>query len=502
MDVLHELIKSMRPAEKALFKKNAHRLGGGGYVKLFDAMAAMDVYDEDKIRKKFNKDSFIKHLARTKNYLYESITRTLIDIDEQSGPETIVKKYIREAEVLRNRGLLSQSARMIAKARSIAEERELFAPLLDCLQLQIKLSGTHLYREEELKVTSLNKAVGTIVEKMANLNSYNLISSHLEEITSSSFVLRQAEVRAQIEASKGNAILQDESQAICVRSRLRFNYCHFFIATLLRDYESERKYSKNYLDLALSTRGFNDEYSLEAISGYNMVLSAYQSSGDSETKEKYLAAFKNHQTGNVWLEAIKFQYFCIFALKHYSDTLNHRQFVDSASYSLQKLKALKDLVREEYRLSIYIVSSEGYIRFGMYSDALDVIEEYRSNPPRHDRFDYQNYLLIFYLIAHFEIGNFQLVGNLAKNVKRFMKRTGEFGEIENKILKIFDILLNNPERKARIAKLKALSAEMHSIAKATGGVVWKNNLGIITPFIESKIVGVKYHAFISDAAKD
>ena len=120
------------------------------------------------------------------------------------------------------------------------------------------------------------------------------------------------------------------------------------------------------------------------------------------------------------------------------------------------------------------------------------IEKYRQNPPKQIRYDYQNYLLIFYLIAQYEIGNLLLVRNLISNVERFMKRAGEFSEIERLILKVFDSVTNKPAGKNRSAELSTLATRINEVAEENGGRRWFNYVSIITPFIESKIKGTRY----------
>src|SRR5688572_13251953 len=79
-DLLFGLIKSMSKSEKRHFKLYAsrHTIGEqNNYVKLFDTIGSMQVYDETKVREALSGERFIRYLPSEKKYLYNIILNGL-----------------------------------------------------------------------------------------------------------------------------------------------------------------------------------------------------------------------------------------------------------------------------------------------------------------------------------------------------------------------------------------------------------------------------------------
>ena len=82
-DSLFNLIKSLSKGEKQYFKKFSSIHTGKEnhyYMRLYDEIEKQTengVYDEEKIKKTFAGEKFVKQLHVTKNYLFNAILRSL-----------------------------------------------------------------------------------------------------------------------------------------------------------------------------------------------------------------------------------------------------------------------------------------------------------------------------------------------------------------------------------------------------------------------------------------
>src|SRR5579872_6972529 len=104
MDTLHELIQGLTPSEKGYFKKYAASQSEKNYIKLFDAITAMETYDEEKLVRKLKNSVQARHRSRIKNYLFQNIVRALLFYHEESTPKVAVSNLLNEAEMLFSRG--------------------------------------------------------------------------------------------------------------------------------------------------------------------------------------------------------------------------------------------------------------------------------------------------------------------------------------------------------------------------------------------------------------
>ena len=78
--ICFQLISSMSKSEKGYFKKFAskHTIGGRNiYVKLFDEIENLRIYDEADLKNKFKGEKFANKIYSTKNYLFNLILKAL-----------------------------------------------------------------------------------------------------------------------------------------------------------------------------------------------------------------------------------------------------------------------------------------------------------------------------------------------------------------------------------------------------------------------------------------
>ncbi|MFL5752572.1 MAG: hypothetical protein ACJ76F_04130 [Bacteroidia bacterium] len=134
---LFQLIKSMNMSEKRHFKihSSRHTIGEtNNYERLFDAIEKQDAYNEAKIKRQFEGESFIRHLPSEKHYLYNHILESLNSFHKE---KTFLSRYsniLISIELLYNRGLFDQCMKLIRKAKEEAYSLEKFSILLAILR--------------------------------------------------------------------------------------------------------------------------------------------------------------------------------------------------------------------------------------------------------------------------------------------------------------------------------------------------------------------------------
>jgi hypothetical protein len=120
---LHELIFTLSPAEKRYFRLSAGGSdSGNNYVRLFDAIAAQEEYDEDLLKAKFKGETFLKHLSSEKNYLYNAILKAMRGYHEGANADARIMVMLSEIHFLFERHLYSQCQKAVGRALKLAEE--------------------------------------------------------------------------------------------------------------------------------------------------------------------------------------------------------------------------------------------------------------------------------------------------------------------------------------------------------------------------------------------
>ena len=169
-DKLFDLISRMTRSEKRYFTLSAKKFTDktSNYLKLFNAINEMEVYDEQKLIKKAK---FIKNLNSEKKYLYEALLDNLRSFNKKKFPKTQVTEMILDADFLRTRGLYQQSSRVLQKAKKLAEYHEFHLSLLDINRI-----------ERMLQLYVVKKNLAQSIEALGEewLETYQLVKEEYE----------------------------------------------------------------------------------------------------------------------------------------------------------------------------------------------------------------------------------------------------------------------------------------------------------------------------------
>ncbi|MBL7975243.1 MAG: hypothetical protein JNJ85_10040, partial [Candidatus Kapabacteria bacterium] len=111
-DELFELIHSLSKAERRYFKLhfegNAHS-DVQKYTRLFDAIAAMNVFDKSALEKKFKGEQIIKYYSKTKAYMVDAILDALRAFRRGQSPVDDINLQAANIRILIAKGLHAQA---------------------------------------------------------------------------------------------------------------------------------------------------------------------------------------------------------------------------------------------------------------------------------------------------------------------------------------------------------------------------------------------------------
>lgn len=115
---LHQLITSLSQSERRLFKLRATQTGkrSSNYLRLFDEIAAQEVYDEEKIKAFFTGEKILNNFSVAKAYLYQNILDSLRQGRARKSPEMEVREMLDHIEILFLRGLPGQAHKIMERA--------------------------------------------------------------------------------------------------------------------------------------------------------------------------------------------------------------------------------------------------------------------------------------------------------------------------------------------------------------------------------------------------
>ncbi len=150
-DDLFRLIKSLSKSEKRYFSLQTSLHGGEkNYLELFEAIDRMEIYDEARLKKRFEGRAFTRQFNVAKRYLHDLILRHLRAYHTGYSATMRVKEALHSAEILHKKGLTDQGRKMAARAAKIAEEAGLALPLVMARRWPWRHERDHFASEEEI----------------------------------------------------------------------------------------------------------------------------------------------------------------------------------------------------------------------------------------------------------------------------------------------------------------------------------------------------------------
>ena len=150
-DELFQLIKTLEKAEKRNFKLFVRRNSAADDLKiiqLFDALDKMEVYDEELLLKR-HPSIRKQQLSNLKAHLYRQVLSSLRIIRQEENIDMQLHEQLDYVRVLYNKGLYSQSLKLLQKIKELARSYNQITFWLQALFFEKKIESLHITRSFE-----------------------------------------------------------------------------------------------------------------------------------------------------------------------------------------------------------------------------------------------------------------------------------------------------------------------------------------------------------------
>lgn len=230
-DDLFQLIQSLSPSEKRAFKllsERHSRKGGNNYLRLFDAIAAQENYDEQSIKAQFKKEAFTKNLSEAKSYLYKTLLRSLRFSKGPDSPETELREMLDHLEILHSKGLGEQAERQVSIGLQKAEALNLHAFIAEFLRWQrrlLKWRGGKNLRERLEEIGEQERNALKSEQLGAELRD---LKGKIQAILNQQIDLRDQRQAEELETIWQNRLLREAPVNAGFHALSAYFYCHAY----------------------------------------------------------------------------------------------------------------------------------------------------------------------------------------------------------------------------------------------------------------------------------
>jgi tetratricopeptide (TPR) repeat protein len=444
---LHSLIHSLSPNEKGYFKKYCLRNGpnsGKKYLSLFDALASMKTYDEEKLRVKLGDNA--THLASEKNYLFHLIIESLLtsrtDQDSLFECELLVAK----ARWLCNRSFFEAAARFCERALQKSKANEFYTYALEALDIELLL-WQYLMNDNRRSLEEIVADRKSVRHAMNVTDDLRLIDMSVVRLFQEIGIGRNDDHLARYRK------LYEEAQSVIkandnlpLRAQIYYYNVGVFYYNVISNSEKSLSDLRTMIELIDSNPVIRKERLSFYISSLNNIILLLMHMGQfSEAQQRIdqLSAIEpdtqNHKN-TLFITRYNTQ-FDLYTLSKQWDKL-----LELAMKMKGEIKDYENRLDNRFTGHVRFAAFRSCFYNGNYREALQWINQ-MVQKPRGEPFKPEVVATarIAEIVLHETMGNYDLAETLLSSAKRFASKNNAYYPFEKVMFDFFSKRLNHPE---------------------------------------------------------
>ena len=453
LDILHQLIKSLEKSEKRHFKLYIKRSSNNEELKiiqLFDALDKLNDYDEKLLLKRLvNIEK--PQLANLKTHLYKQILSSLRLLKNTDNLDLQLNEQLDFARILYNKGLKHQSLRTLERVKEIARANYKFSFLTQVITLEKKIETLHITRSTLEKTENLAREALEVSDQIGRVARLSNLALLLYGWYVKNGHARNEEDEIDVKHFFKENLPDTHLDEAGFYEKLYLYQSYVWYAFIRQDFLMYYRYSQKWIDLFEKEEMMKSVEIGHYIKGMHNLLNAHFDLRNFEKFEitlKQFEAFANTPLANHYDNFRVHTFIYINSAK-----INQHLMLGTFSEGLLLIKSI-ELKLEEY--SIYVDKhrilvfnykfATLFFGHGDYATCIDYLQKI-INDQLGLRNDLQCYARLMHLMAHYELGNTEIIEYLIKSVYRFMAKMQNLTVIEEEMFKFLRKSFNISPRK-------------------------------------------------------
>lgn len=464
-DELFKLIRSLNTQEKVYFKKDIANKGGSkAYVKVFDVIDKMKIYDEVKLKNKLKSAVNCNNFKTLKSRTYESILFSLQQYHSDSSITTILSGKIQQSELLIQKKLYTAALRLINKSLETAIKYEQFLPALQLVRLKLETIkfteniddfNTYFKKWFPAEMEFINKYKNQVEYCQLLYKLYPIIKVNQEEGISF--------VKTGINKILRHRLMKSIMLASSHNSKKYFYQIKMVGSRAAGDWNNSYKERKNMVQLIETYNSNHPKKSHDYLPAIHNLLGSLHHVNKSDEYELYYNKAKIYYSSlsSKELSPGIYQYYLSIEISYLGQLLrtgNYNKATD-VIIAIEKENNIKSLINVEHTIIFSCYAFEVYFMTGNYRLATKYLNQIRKFEYSRINLDVIYAFQLLYLIVYYETGNIDMWPSLARSVKRFLLKRGKLFEYEKLLINLFEKKLPKAKSKIETTELLKLSLE-------------------------------------------
>ncbi len=466
-DIVFHLIKSLEKAEKRHFKLYITRNSAKQDLKiiqLFDAMDKLEEYDEKWLLKKMG--AITKpQLANMKTHLYKQVLASLRLLKTAESTDLQLSEQLDYARILYHKGLKLQALKILEKAKELAKANSKFNYLAQVISLEKKIENLHITRTSQEKIEQITQESLNISEHIQSVSKLSNLALLLYRWYTQHGHARNPEDEIDVKAFFKQHLPKQVEKITDFYELLYLYQAHCWYAFIRQDFLMYYRYSQKWIDLYIKQPEMIMVETGHYIKGMHNLLNAHFDLRNFKAFEQTLAQFEAFEKTEVAQLHDNFRTHTSIYIN--SAKINRHLMMGTFEAALPLVPAIEtklaayELYVDRHRILIFNYKfALLYFGAGKFDTCIDYLHRIIHGPVDL-RNDLQSYSRLLHLMAHYELGNYDLMDSLTKSVYRFMAKMESFTVVEEQIFKFLRQSFNLSPRQMKPELEKLLQNVKH-----------------------------------------
>ncbi|MCP3932114.1 MAG: hypothetical protein GY705_23830 [Bacteroidetes bacterium] len=451
-DYLIQLINSLNRAEKRHFRVFVKRNQSSDnilFLQLFDHLDRYKHYDEGQILKRLP-DIKKQQLSNLKAHLYKQLLISLRLLNKNYDQDIELREMIDYAKVLYNKGLYRQSLDILDKCKSKALAAKQNTLALNILEFEKFIESQYITRSIETRAEDLAHESMRLNKTVYQSHVFSNLSIQLYGLYLKVGYVRNKKDYYFVKEFFQSNLPEYQYKDLGFYEKVFLCQSYVWYSHMTQDFLYTYKYAQKWVDLFQEHPEMMWQEAPLYLKGIHNLLSALfhllhfekfrkMLKTLDEFKAKYEAKFK--QVNNI--EGLYYLYYYIHLInKHYIE--------GTFSEGTEIIPELGEIIEtnrynwDNHRLLVfYYRIASLYFGSGDLDNTIHYLNIIINQKSPDFRGDIQCFARILNLIAHFELGNAQLVEYQVKSVYRFLGKMEDLQQVQKEV---FRFLRKTPKR--------------------------------------------------------
>ncbi len=430
---LFGLVKSMTKAEKRNFNLYAKRIGGDENMKF---LQLFDVIDKQKQENEEAIFTGLEHIGKQqfsnlKRHLYKQLVTSLRLIHISKDTSIEVREHIDFAKILYGKGLFHQSLKILTRAKRIAETSDLDLLILEILEFQKLIEARHITRTGALKnVELITEAENRFTSVHSEVRLSNL------KILIHGWYIRNGHIQSEEDYDTVKEFFEKnlpnydlDSLSFQEKVFLYQSYVWYYYTIL--DFKQCFEYSIKWVELFKKNEHFQKWDVDLMMRGYFYILTTAYYNRDKASFEKYLEEFEKfrkskYHTFNENSRIFSFIYVHNGRLTRFGLSGEFEDGLKVIPKTLRRIKRYENKIDPHRIIVFYFKIAWIYLAAGKAGKSVNYLNKLFQIEIGFLRRDLQIYSQILFLMAHYDLENYDLMKYLIQRAE------SSFGKIKNR----------------------------------------------------------------------